>query len=157
MKLNEAIKILHEHGYMLNELNSNVFHPSLDAEYKSMMSDDGLPYPSDRFYRDPVELISDIAEQMSYGDTISVICPYQTPKYVTDEFIYRAFDAYKKAKYVLIADISIAEFQKLAKEHGLNSEWSTHGQYTLYELSNTKETPVEQEPKRGFFSRFRRH
>lgn len=158
MKLNEAIKILHEHGYMLNELNSNVFHPSLDAEYKSMMSDDGLPYPSDRVYRDHVKLISDIAKQISNNEKISVVCPLQASDRVTDEVIYRAFDAYKKAKYVLITDINTLEFRNLAKEHGLDLEWFTiHGQYILYELSKAEETPAEPEPKRGFFSRFRQH
>lgn len=166
MKLDEAIKLLHEHGYMLNELNTNVFYPSLDAEYRSKLSADGLPYPSDQVYRDPVKLVSDISKQISNGDTITVIRPPLAPKYVTDEVIYRAFDAYKKAKYVLIADINTSEFRKLAKEHGLNSDWfTTHGQYILYELSKAEETPAEPEtpidpepePKRGFFSRFRSH
>lgn len=163
MKLNEAVKILHEHGYMLNELNSNIFYPSLDAEYRSKLSADGLPYPSDRVYRDPVKLVSDISKQISNDDTITVICPPLAPKYVTDEVIYRAFEANRKTKYVLITDINTSEFRKLANEHGLNSEWFTTRGYILYELSKAEETPaepethVEPEPKRGFFSRFRRH
>lgn len=163
MKLNEAIKILHEHGYMLNELNANVFHPSLDAEYKSMLSDDGLPYPSDRVYRDPVKLVSDITKEISNDDTITVVCPPLAPKYVTDEVIYKTFDKCKQAKYVLIADINTSEFGNLAKEYGLNSEWFTTRGLILYELSKAEETPaepkthVEPEPKRGFFSRFRKH
>ena len=157
MKLNEAIKILHEHGYMLNELNANVFHPSLDTEYKSRM----VRYPTDRVYRDSVKLVSDIAKEISNDDTITVICPpYGKP--VTDEVIYKTFNICKQAKYVLIDDINTSEFHDLAKEYGLNSKWyTTHEDpdgpcwYILYKLSKAEETPAEPAPKRGFFSRFR--
>ena len=167
MKLNEAIKILNEHGYKLDERRSwHETHPAWKmgpARDGNSYSADEKPASDNDVFYDANELFKQIASDFKKRpDTpIKVIlngnklAKHEEDGYFTPEAklnnIYRLI-SYNEAEYGLLSDMTRNELEELAKQYNFELlEWWHAGrffvQFTVYEA----------EPKRGFFSRFRRH